>query len=394
MPETRSDQASSGRSGRTVVSRSRDIDDSATTEVDDERLRVLAVCAVNGHGGPIQSLGTIVRELRERAIVTLASQRARLSPTLLDDQTVDLVEIPRPTGLKFAVAAWRLARYGRASRSEIDLIHANGLTEAALCLPMAIVSRRPVVVWIHNFERPGAFRLTEPLLRRRRSLTWIGVSVVAADQVPWADVELIQNPIAPAAPDAADTTRPTRPVIAYAAGTDRPYKGFDLLPDIIEATAQLDADWHVYTAPPYSSPDERCTAAWDRFLGPLAHRADIRARVADASSIYRSASVVVAPSRQESFNRVIVEALAHGVPVVASDIPAHRALAAECDAVHTFLTSDPSAAAAAIADLLGDRDAYRRHQSAARAFAARFEPDRIAQQILDAWCRAANRANR
>jgi glycosyltransferase involved in cell wall biosynthesis len=42
--------------------------------------------------------------------------------------------------------------------------------------------------------------------------------------------------------------------------------------------------------------------------------------------LYASAAVLLHPTRQESFGRVILESLASGTPVVTTSIPSHRSL--------------------------------------------------------------------
>jgi glycosyltransferase involved in cell wall biosynthesis len=61
---------------------------------------------------------------------------------------------------------------------------------------------------------------------------------------------------------------------------------------------------------------------------------------------YRAATVVVAPSRFEGFGLTPLEALAAGIPVVASDIPPHRQYLG--DAVSYFALDDDLSLVAAI----------------------------------------------
>jgi glycosyltransferase involved in cell wall biosynthesis len=84
----------------------------------------------------------------------------------------------------------------------------------------------------------------------------------------------------------------------------------------------------------------------------LARRLGVRCRVettADDAAVtraYREATVVVCPSRFEGFGLAPIEAVASGIPVVASDIPPHREFVG--GAARLFSPDDPAALAATI----------------------------------------------
>jgi glycosyltransferase involved in cell wall biosynthesis len=81
--------------------------------------------------------------------------------------------------------------------------------------------------------------------------------------------------------------------------------------------------------------------------------------------LYRDAAVLIQPSLHEGFDLPVLEGLAAGVPVVASDIPVHREVAADC-AIYAPV-DDAAALAAAIREALG----WSAEQRRARAAAAR-----------------------
>ncbi len=88
-------------------------------------------------------------------------------------------------------------------------------------------------------------------------------------------------------------------------------------------------------------------------------------------SVYRSADLVVLPSldRSEAFGIVLIEALASGVPVVASDLPGVRSIIENGRNGFTFETGDSADLAAKITLCLGDENLRLRMASAARAVA-------------------------
>lgn len=77
-------------------------------------------------------------------------------------------------------------------------------------------------------------------------------------------------------------------------------------------------------------------------------------RVSDAELVwlYRNAAAVIVPSRYEGFSLPVLEALALGAPVVASDIPAHREIAG--NVVRFADPDDPAAFARHLEAILTD----------------------------------------
>jgi glycosyltransferase involved in cell wall biosynthesis len=86
---------------------------------------------------------------------------------------------------------------------------------------------------------------------------------------------------------------------------------------------------------------------------------DIRPqRYGTLPDLYRAADVFVFPSYTESFGHPLVEAMATGLPIVASDVPVNREMCG--DAALYFPTFDPGACADAIARVTDDRALARR----------------------------------
>jgi phosphatidylinositol alpha-mannosyltransferase len=113
-----------------------------------------------------------------------------------------------------------------------------------------------------------------------------------------------------------------------------------------------------------------------RFVGPASENEKPR--------YYRTADVFCAPAIGfESFGIVLLEAMAAGVPVVASDIPGFRTLLD--DSIQGVLVKPrhAQALAKAIIDLLLDPERRARLGQAGRAKAAQYDWSRVAQQVLE-----------
>ncbi|MDZ4373914.1 MAG: glycosyltransferase [Phenylobacterium sp.] len=72
----------------------------------------------------------------------------------------------------------------------------------------------------------------------------------------------------------------------------------------------------------------------------------------DASALYRTADLCVFPSRYEPLGNVVIQAWAHGLPVVAAESQGPRALIRDGDDGRLVPVDDPAALAASIRELL------------------------------------------
>jgi phosphatidylinositol alpha-mannosyltransferase len=112
------------------------------------------------------------------------------------------------------------------------------------------------------------------------------------------------------------------------------------------------------------------------FVGPVTE--------AEKPRYYRSADLFCAPSAGfESFGIVLLEGMAAGVAVVASDIPGYRTVLD--DGVQGLLVQPrhPQALAKAIIDLLGDPERRARMGRAGQRKAPDYDWSRVARQVLD-----------
>jgi glycosyltransferase involved in cell wall biosynthesis len=167
-----------------------------------------------------------------------------------------------------------------------------------------------------------------------------------------------------------------------------PRKGFDVL---IRAYARLEnprADLILAG----SGPERSNLAALAGQVG-VAGRVKFAGRVEgeEKVSLYRSAEFFVCPSRREPFANVLLEALASGLPIVASAVGGNGELV--FDGEHGLLVppEDDAALATAMGRLLDGKGLSARFRAAAARFVRDFDWPRIAGRYLDLYRQIADR---
>jgi phosphatidyl-myo-inositol alpha-mannosyltransferase len=104
----------------------------------------------------------------------------------------------------------------------------------------------------------------------------------------------------------------------------------------------------------------------------------------DLPRYYQAADVFCAPNTgQESFGIVLLEAMAAGAPIVASDIPGYRDVLEHGEQGLLVPPQDPDAIAEALIRLLGDAEVCARMRMCGQAKARWYDWPRIAAQVLD-----------
>lgn len=275
--------------------------------------------------------------------------------------------------LAFNGSTARLALRPRQVRAAIDaaaqadVVHVHEPLTPGIAYGVARAYSR-LVVTHHASYRPG--RLV-PLLRQlsgRLPVDRISLAVSpAAAQTAAAATGVIARvvPNAIRLPAAPAARRPRRPRVLFLGRLDEPRKGYR---HFVELSRQgLDADFVAI------GPGGRGTASV-RELGVLSD--------AERDRELGHASIVVAPNRYgESFGMVLVEALAAGAAVVASDLPAFRAVAGETPAATFVPVDDVAALTAAVRSRLSTPIDPAVAWAAAKPFAW----DQVAPEIVNAY---------
>ncbi len=171
----------------------------------------------------------------------------------------------------------------------------------------------------------------------------------------------------PAAPD------PEQPTILFV-GRDEPRKG---LPVLLEALRRL-PDAALIIAGPVSERTRQRADPRATFLGPVPH--------AQIPALMAQATCAAFPALGgEALGLVLIEALAAGVPVSASDIPGYRIAADGGRAALLSPPCDADALAANLARLLTDDRLRAALVERGKAAAQRFDARAVAQQHLDLY---------
>jgi phosphatidylinositol alpha-mannosyltransferase len=166
------------------------------------------------------------------------------------------------------------------------------------------------------------------------------------------------------------------PTLAFLGRTGETRKGLSVVLDAFADVVATHPDARLLVAGPQTRPVAVPAGVRERvrFLGLLsdAERVDLLA----------SATVFVAPQLGgESFGVVLVEAMASGAAVVASDIPAFRSLLEDGRLGALFTPGDPAAAARAITGLLDDGPRRERLRETAAREVHRYDWSVLAPEI-------------
>ena len=265
----------------------------------------------------------------------------------------------------------------RALRSPHDVLHVQ---EPMLPLlgPLSLMhpGAAPIVVTLHSAETVAnrCYRWLDPLPRwlLSRANAWICASDVA------------KQIAAPAIGDAAQVIHPCLELGSFRAvrrdpepdtilfvGRDEPRKGLVVLLEAIELLPNA----RLIVAGPVRDETRRTANQRTTFLGPVPHE--------QVPGLMSSAACAAFPALGgEALGLVLVEAMAAGVPVAASDIDGYRIASDGGRAALLSTPGDPVALAENLARLLGDQNLRVGLSASGRAAAERFDATSIAEQHL------------
>jgi glycosyltransferase involved in cell wall biosynthesis len=301
----------------------------------------MKICFVSGHYAPfaggvethIERIAFHLANQGDDVTVLTQSDDSQLpQEELIDGVRVRRFAVPLPSR-HFAVSP-ALLRSLNAERGNWDVVHAHGYHSAAPLLA-ALARARPLVVTPH-YHGTGHSAFRKGLHVPYRI---IGSRIVAAASAVICVSEAEQSLFLSHFPTAASKTtvipngvdldrllaaspRPNEGRLIMSAGRLETYKHVD---QTINAFAHLNAKYRLVVTG--DGPDRRRLESIASELG-LSDKIGFLGRI-DVEDLYRwfrSADVYVSMSTNEAMPVTILELLACGARVVASDIPAHRNL--------------------------------------------------------------------
>jgi glycosyltransferase involved in cell wall biosynthesis len=251
-----------------------------------------------------------------------------------------------------AAAAWRLGRYLR--RERIRLVHTFDYPLNCFGAPVARAFRIPVVLSSQRADRA----LNPPAYRRLLRLTdrlvdGIVVNCEAVRRHLIVD-ENVPSSLIHVCPNGIDTTvfhtttRARPPVLADASLVIgvvcvlRPEKGLDILLEAFAAVQHLDEGLRLVIVGSGESLEE--LQELSRKLG-IADRCHFEPAVSDVVPWLRAIDIFVLPSLSEALSNSLMEAMACGCAVIASDTGGNPELVTDNETGLLFKTGDSAALA-------------------------------------------------
>jgi phosphatidyl-myo-inositol alpha-mannosyltransferase len=336
-----------------------------------------------------------IKELAE-ALIGLGHDVSVISPA--DDDTPlpgYLVSAGRAVPVPYNGSVARLA-FGFLSAARVrrwvkegafDVLHVHEPAAPSLSLLACWVADGPIVATVHTANpRSRALHAAYPVLQTALEKISGRIAVSEAARTTLVehmggDAVLIPNGVAVRKYERAEPL-PGWPgeggVLGFLGRIDEPRKGLDVL---LQAFALLGAEREKLRLL-IAGPGEVDIPA------PLRDRVILLGRISqeDKERFYHSVDVFCAPNTGgESFGVVLIEAMAAGAPIAASDLEAFQMVLRGGRAGELFATGDPAALAAAAGRLLDDPALRAQLSAAARDAVRRYDWPMVARDVVKVY---------
>ncbi len=357
-------------------------------------MRIGMVCpySFDVHGGVQAHVLQLAEVMRDRghevSVLAPASPHVELPDYVVSGgKAVPIPYNGSVARLRFGPATHRLVKKWIAA-GDFDVLHLHEPNAPSLSLLALMIAEGPIVATFHtSTTKSFALGVFQGLLRpwNEKIVGRIAVSDLARRwqiEALGSDAVEIPNGVDVASFAAAQPLpgypRPGRTVL-FLGRFDEPRKGMAVLLGALEALVQRFPDVEILVVGRGDEDELRAQA------GDLAGHLRFLGQVGDAekASALRSADVYCAPNTGgESFGIVLVEAMAAGTPVVASNLDAFRRVLDDGKAGRLVPVEDSAALAEALIAVLGDARLRARYVKAATAAVHRYDWSVVADEIM------------
>ena len=277
-------------------------------------------------------------------------------------------------------------------KGEFDVLHVHEPLSPSVSILSCWAARGPVVAtWHSSMQRSRALAAMYPLAQTalEKVSARIAVSEAARQTLVehmGGDAVLIPNGVDCSAFGGVDPL-PGWPgeghSLLFLGRIDEPRKGLQVLLEALPAIAERHPDVRLLVAGPGDVDEFRHALPAEvadrvEFLGLVSEEVKARAFV--------SADIYVAPNTGgESFGIVLLEAMASGTPVLASDIEAFRRVVDGGRAGATFVNEDPADLARVAVALLDDAEERARLGREGLLRAEEFDWETVAKRVVEVY---------
>jgi glycosyltransferase involved in cell wall biosynthesis len=344
------------------------------------------VLHVLGSGDPS---GTGLAQVVRNLAANLDPRRYRLSVCFLGDdgplggtlreQGIDVTSSRWHAGVRDVAGARRFAGIVRAGRFPIVHLHAGGIAPR---LVSRTVGRAKVVAHFHSLSEEDA---GNPRRRRTGRFADLVIANSAATAATIAGcVPLVVYPGVYAGPRSVSRNKSAESVTIGVAARLAPVKGVE---DLIAVFALVARQFGVTLDVVGAGRETDVLRGQAETLG-IADRVRFLGWRDDVQALMERWDIYVQPSRAEGFGLAAVEAMAAGLPVVATDVGGLAEIVENGESGWLVAAGDTRAMAARLGELIADADMRRRMGDAGRArVVSQFSPEREAAAIQSAYDR-------
>lgn len=285
-------------------------------------------------------------------------------------------------------------------QGNFDVVHVHEPITPSIGLLTLLCARSPVVATFHTAQARSIARRAvagAANLAMRKLAARIAVSAEAKRTLlryHGGDASVIPNGVvvadfATAQPNPRWQQRPDAPTVVFLGRLDEPRKGLAVLAGAVEGVLARHPGARFLIAGRGQATQARAS------LAKFGQSVEFLGGVSDAekNSLLKGATIYVAPQLGgESFGIVLVEAMAAGTYVLASDIPAFRAVLADGELGGLFPVGESAALTEAICASLDDAAARSAIAKAGHAAAAQYDWGQVTDRIESVYREASGRA--